>query len=185
VRNIISQSIVNGLDVYEPTTSQHHHNQHPGNNLSHQPDSSHHGEHSQRYSSQQQKKIEPMSHILSPFRPKPKLVSETGEWKRLVKHAEYIKSTHLRDLMKDPLRCNKMYATHDGVYLDYSRQRATLETMDLLLDLAERHNLKGRIMAMALGEKINFTEDRAVLHHALRARRDQIGDIIVDGIDVV
>ena len=177
IQNLISESIVNGLEVYQPT------DHHLSNGHAHA-DSAHHGDQSLRYSTHQ-RKPNPMSHILSPFRPKPKLVSDTGEWKRLVKHADYIKSTHLRDLMKDTVRCNTMYATHDGVYLDYSRQRATLETMDLLLDLAERQNLKGRITDMARGEKINFTEDRAVLHHALRAKRDQIGKIIVDDVDVV
>jgi glucose-6-phosphate isomerase len=176
IHHIVSQSFADGLDHSHLLTSVGH-----AHVLV---DSSHFGEPSHRYSSHP-RKTNPMSHLLSPFRPKPKLVSDTVEWKRLLKHVDYIKSTHLRDLMKDPVRCNAMYATHDGVYLDYSRQRATLETMDLLLDLAERQNLKGRIKAMANGEKINFTEDRAVLHHALRAKRHQIGEIIVDGMDVV
>jgi len=126
-----------------------------------------------------------MSKLLSPFRPKPKQVSDTPEWKRLQKHAEYIQTTHLRDLLQDPIRCGAMFATHDGVYLDYSRQRATLQTMELLLDLAQRQNLGGKIHAMVTGEKINFTEDRAVLHTALRAERNQIGTITVDGVDVM
>ena len=103
----------------------------------------------------------------------------------------------MRDLLKDKERCDELYATHDGVYLDYSRQRITLETIDLLLDLAERQNLKQNIDAMVTGEKINFTEDRAVLHTALRAPRPQSIEggssgkdnneerIIVDGDDVM
>eukprot|EP00586_Coscinodiscus_wailesii_P008611 CAMPEP_0172522570 /NCGR_PEP_ID=MMETSP1066-20121228/293200_1 /TAXON_ID=671091 /ORGANISM="Coscinodiscus wailesii, Strain CCMP2513" /LENGTH=561 /DNA_ID=CAMNT_0013305587 /DNA_START=945 /DNA_END=2630 /DNA_ORIENTATION=- len=78
-----------------------------------------------------------------------------------------------------------MYADYDGIYLDYSRQRASLKTMELLRDLANARDLKGRINAMVSGEKINFTEDRAVLHTALRAPPSQIGTIIVDGQDVV
>ena len=119
-----------------------------------------------------------------------KMVSDTPEWKKLVKHAEYIENTHLRDLLQEKERCDELYATHDGVYLDYSRQRITLETIDLLLDLAERQNLKEKIDAMVNGEKINFTEDRAVLHTALRAKRPSEDDdkedrIIVDGDDVM
>ena len=127
----------------------------------------------------------PMSSFLSHIMPTPRLVSETAEWKRLKRHAEYITDTHLRDLLQDSERCEAMYAQHDGVYLDYSRQRATLETMDYLLDLAEKQDLKGKMNGMVTGEKINFTEDRAVLHTALRAGRDQIGTIFVDGMDVV
>jgi len=127
----------------------------------------------------------PMSKILSQIMPKPKLVSETAEWKRLEKHSDFIKTTHLRDLLKDKRRCDSMYAMHDGVYLDYSRQRATLETMDLLLDLAHKQNLEGKIQGMISGEKINFTEKRAVLHTALRGKRDQIGSIFVDDVDVM
>jgi glucose-6-phosphate isomerase len=116
-----------------------------------------------------------------------KLVSNTQEWKKLEKHAEHIsQNTHLRDLLQDETRCDAMFAEHDGVYLDYSRQRATQETMQLLLELAEKQNLKGKINAMVNGEKINFTEDRAVLHTALRAERDKVGTVITDdGMDVV
>lgn len=119
--------------------------------------------------------------------PKPKpLVSATSEWKRLQRHAaEVVQPSHLRDMIQDSTRCEAMYAEHDGVYFDYSRQQATLETMDLLFDLAEKQELKQRIRGMFNGEKINFTEDRAVLHTALRASRDQIGTIHVDGLDAV
>ena len=125
-----------------------------------------------------------LSHIISSAG-RPQLVSQTMEWKRLQQHADYIKSTHLRELLKDPERCDAMYASDNGVYLDYARQRATLKTMDLLLDLAKKQNLKGKIDAMVSGEKINFTEDRAVLHTALRARREQIGSVFVDDLDAV
>jgi glucose-6-phosphate isomerase len=113
------------------------------------------------------------------------LVSSTQEWKTLEKEAEEMKNTHLRDLLQDKERCDQMFATHDGVYLDYSRQRASLETMEKLLELAEKQELKKKIQAMFNGEKINFTEDRAVLHTALRADRKLEGTVFVDGMDVI
>jgi glucose-6-phosphate isomerase len=119
------------------------------------------------------------------FFPKSKLVSRTAEWKRLEQHAQAIQQMHLRTLLQDAERCQELYATHDGVYLDYCRQQITLETMQLLLSLAARQDLAGKIQAMVTGEKINFTEDRAVLHTALRAPASQKGTIIVDGVDVV
>jgi glucose-6-phosphate isomerase len=117
--------------------------------------------------------------------PKWKLVSSTPEWRRLEQHAREIEQTHLRDLLLDGERCEKLYAQHDGVYLDYCRQRITLETVELLLDLARRQKLEDRISQMVTGEKINFTEDRAVLHTALRAPASEHGTIFVDGQDVV
>ena len=111
------------------------------------------------------------------------LVSNSEEWRALEEHVSTIEQTHLRDLLQDEERCDAMFAEHDGVYLDYSRQRATKETMDLLLDLAKRQNLEERIQAMVSGEKINFTEERAVLHTACRAERDEV--IEVDGQNVV
>jgi len=114
------------------------------------------------------------------------LVSTTAEWKRLQRHAsETMSQTHLRDLLKDEERCDSMFATHDGVYYDYSRQQATSETMDLLFNLAEKQELTSRIDQMFSGEKINFTEDRAVLHTALRASRDEAGTVFVDGLDAI
>lgn len=114
----------------------------------------------------------------------PKLVSEKIEWKRLEDHRDSeIDRSHLRDLLQDERRSSNMYAEHDGVYLDYSRQRATRETMDLLQDLAKAQKLEGRIRDMVAGKKINFTEKRAVLHTALRADRDE--QINVDGVNVV
>lgn len=119
--------------------------------------------------------------VLSP----PPLISSTQEWRKLQRHAQTIKSTHLRDLLQDPIRCDAMFAEHDGVYFDYSRQQVTLETMDLLFDLAEKQELTKRIQAMVNGEKINFTEDRAVLHTALRASKDKIGTVFVDDEDAI
>jgi glucose-6-phosphate isomerase len=118
--------------------------------------------------------------------PQNKLVSTSPEWKRLERHAtEIVQKTHLRNLLKDEVRCDALVAEHDGVYLDYSRQQVTLETMELLKELAEKQNLEERIDDMMSGEKINFTEDRAVLHTALRADKSEIGSIIVDGVDAV
>lgn len=127
----------------------------------------------------------PVSNFLSSIMNRPSLVSSTNEWRRLQKHAEYMETTHLRDFLLDADRCDAMYATHDGVYLDYSRQRVSLETMKFLYALAEKQDLKGKIDAMVNGEKINFTEDRAVLHTALRAERELKGTVMVDGVDVI
>ena len=114
-----------------------------------------------------------------------KLVSSTPEWKQLESHVEDIDKTHLRDLLMNEERSNELWAEHDGVYVDYSRQRVTLETMDYLFELAEKQKLKERIDAMVNGEKINFTEDRAVLHTALRADRELIGTVMVDDVDAI
>lgn len=111
------------------------------------------------------------------------LVSNTPEWKMLQQHKDEIDGLHLRDLLKDKKRSDAMYAEHDGVYLDFSRQRANLKTLQLLLDLAARQKLSEKIKAMATGEKINFTEKRAVLHTALRADPSEV--ILVDGENVV
>jgi glucose-6-phosphate isomerase len=135
---------------------------------------------------QQQQGENPVARLWSMINPnRPQLISSCSEWKRLQKHAEHMQTLHLSDFLQDEERCNAMYATHDGVYLDYSRQRVNLDTMKFLYDLAKKQDLKGRINAMVTGEKINFTEDRAVLHTALRADRSEIGSIIVDGMDVV
>lgn len=115
----------------------------------------------------------------------PLLVSSTNEWKQLEKHAEEIQDTHLKDLLQDKERCDDFFVKEDGVYVDYSRHRATKETIDLLLELAEKQDLKGKMNAMVNGEKINFTERRAVLHTALRASRDQVGTVFVDDMDAI
>lgn len=116
---------------------------------------------------------------------RPKLVSECSEWKRLQKHAEHMKTQHLRDLLQDKERSDFMHATYDGVYLDYSRQCVTGTTMKFLFELAKKQNLAEQIQAMIRGDKINFTEKRAVLHTALRSGKEEIGTVIVDGMDVI
>ena len=110
-------------------------------------------------------------------------------------HAEETKDLHLRDLLADEERCAAMIKTcgtrefmdTDGmepaIVLDYSRQNVTGETMELLFKLAEKAQLKEKIEAMFSGDKINVTEDRAVLHTALRAPAD--AEVMVDGRDVV
>jgi len=111
------------------------------------------------------------------------LVSASPEWKILDEHKTEIENSHLRDLLQDSERSDSMFAEHDGVYLDFSRQRATLETLDLLQDLSKRQQLNEKIQAMLSGEKINFTEKRAVLHTALRADRSE--KVFVDGQNVI
>jgi glucose-6-phosphate isomerase len=95
-----------------------------------------------------------------------------------------VRPVHLRDLFaNDGDRGVRFAAEAAGIYLDYSKNRITGETIRLLLQLAEESRLRGRIDAMFAGEKINLTEDRAVLHVALRAPRTK--SIFVDGKDVV
>ncbi|KAK8941491.1 Glucose-6-phosphate isomerase, cytosolic 1 [Platanthera zijinensis] len=113
----------------------------------------------------------------------PTLISDTVEWKDLKGHAEEIKTTHLRDLMGDVERCKSMIVEHDGVLLDYSRQCASRVTLEKLLKLAEVAQLKDKINMMCSGEHINSTEDRPVLHIALRAAKDSV--ICTDGRNVV
>ncbi len=101
----------------------------------------------------------------------------------LTRHAEQVGALHLRDLLPDPERAAAMRAEACGILLDYSRQNATPETTDLLLRLAEATDLRCKLNAMLGGEKINRTENRAVLHTALRAPADAV--IEVDGANVV
>ncbi len=105
-------------------------------------------------------------------------------WKALEAHYKTIRRMHLRDLFAlDPKRGERMTAEAAGLFLDYSKHRATKDTLRLLLRLADESGLRGRIAAMFRGEKINVTEDRAVLHVALRAPRG--ASIVVDGENVV
>ncbi|HEU5181458.1 MAG TPA: glucose-6-phosphate isomerase [Candidatus Polarisedimenticolia bacterium] len=105
-------------------------------------------------------------------------------WKALAEHAREVRKTHLRALFaQDPKRAEQMSIEAAGILLDYSKNRATGETMRLLLGLADEAGLRGRIDAMFRGEKINITEKRAVLHVALRAPRGS--RLLVDGEDVV
>jgi glucose-6-phosphate isomerase len=99
-------------------------------------------------------------------------------------HYARVRDLHLRDLFaEDPERGTRLAVESDGLFLDYSKNRVTDETLRLLVDLAEQSGLRERIDAMFSGEHINITEDRAVLHVALRAPRD--ASIMVDGTDVV
>ncbi|PON40480.1 Phosphoglucose isomerase (PGI) [Parasponia andersonii] len=111
------------------------------------------------------------------------LISDTEPWEELKAHVEDIKKTHLRDLLSDAHRSQSMIVEFDDVLLDYSRQNATLATIDKLFKLAEAANLKQKINRMFAGEHINSTEDRSVLHVALRAPRDAV--IQSDGKNVV
>jgi len=111
-------------------------------------------------------------------------LTERPSWRALTAHHATIAGTSLRDLFAaDPARGERLTAEAVGLYLDYSKHRVTDETLQLLLALAEESDLRGRIDAMFRGEKINITEDRAVLHVALRAPRD--ATILVDGENVV
>lgn len=105
-------------------------------------------------------------------------------WKALQAHHGGISDRHLRTLFAgDPTRGERLTAEAAGIYLDYSKNRVTDETITLLTRLAEESGLRERINAMFRGDKINMTEDRAVLHIALRAPRD--ASIMVDGKNVV
>jgi glucose-6-phosphate isomerase len=105
-------------------------------------------------------------------------------WKALAAHHEKIRGAHLRTLFAgDPDRGDRLTAEAAGLFLDYSKNRVTDETLGLLLHLAGECGLRERIDAMFRGDKINITEDRAVLHVALRAPRG--ASIVVDGENVV
>jgi len=109
---------------------------------------------------------------------------ERSAWKELSDHCAQVRDVHLRDLFADdPGRGERLALEACGIYLDYSKNRITDETVRLLVRLADESGLRARIDAMFAGEKINVTEDRAVLHVALRAPRGE--RIAVDGVDVV
>jgi glucose-6-phosphate isomerase len=111
-------------------------------------------------------------------------LTQSPAWKALQAHHGEVTGLHLRELFAaDPERGTKFTAEGCGLYLDYSKNRITGKTLELLLALAGERGLRGRIDAMFRGEKINITEDRAVLHVALRAPRGE--KILVDGKDVV
>ncbi|WP_327038263.1 glucose-6-phosphate isomerase [Micromonospora maris] len=111
-------------------------------------------------------------------------VTTTDEWQALRKHADEIRATHLRDLFAaDPERGERLTVEVADLYVDYSKNLVTDETLRLLTALAERVGLADRIAAMFAGEHINGTEDRAVLHTALRLPPDAA--LTVDGQDVV
>src|ERR1700730_685166 len=112
------------------------------------------------------------------------LTSRQGAWRALEDHYGTMRGRHLRDLFAgDPTRGERMTAEAAGVFLDYSKNRIDDETVSLLVQLAEQSGLRERIDAMFRGEKINVTENRVVLHVALRAPRG--ASIVVDGKNVV
>ena len=111
-------------------------------------------------------------------------ITQGAAWKALVAHYEAVRSLPLRRLFaEDPQRGERMGVEAAGIYLDYSKNCITDETLQLLLQLAEQSGLRGRIDAMFRGEKINVSEQRAALHVALRAPKGAA--IVVDGENVV
>ena len=113
-----------------------------------------------------------------------KPLTQRPAWRALAAHHKKIARRHLRDLFAaDPKRGEKLTAEAAGLFLDYSKNRVTAETLRLLLQLAKESDLRGRMDAMFRGDKINITENRAVLHTALRAPKN--AKIFVDGKNVV
>src|SRR5262245_55933247 len=111
-------------------------------------------------------------------------LSKRPAWEALAAHHKKVKELHLRDLFAaDPTRGQRLTIEAAGLFLDYSKNRLTDETLKLLVQLAEEAALHERMNAMFRGEKINVTENRAVLHVALRAPAN--ATIVVDGKDVV
>jgi glucose-6-phosphate isomerase len=111
-------------------------------------------------------------------------LTQRQAWKALQAHHTKVKHVHLRQLFAyDPSRGERLTAEAAGLFLDYSKNRITDETLKLLIQLAEESGLRDRMEAMFRGDKINITENRAVLHVALRAPRGT--SIVVDGVNVV
>ena len=111
-------------------------------------------------------------------------LTKLKSWKVLKKHLKGQKKVHLRTLFnEDKKRGKRMVLDNLGIYFDYSKQRVTKKTLKLLLKLADETNLEAKRKAMFSGKKINVTEDRAVLHIALRSPKG--GEILVDGKNVV
>ncbi|HVY96754.1 MAG TPA: hypothetical protein VHA54_07325, partial [Solirubrobacterales bacterium] len=109
---------------------------------------------------------------------------ETPAWGELERHYEGIRDAHLRDLFAaDPERGERLVAEGAGLYLDFSKNRVSDETLMLLGELARQRGVEERREAMFRGEHINVSEDRAVLHVALRMPRNR--SLVVDGVDVV
>jgi len=116
--------------------------------------------------------------------PQTQLCTERPAWKALVANHQKIRDLHLRKLFADdPTRGKRMTAEAVGLFFDYSKNRVTDETLKLLLQLANESGLRARIDAMFRGDKINITENRAVLHVALRAPEGE--SMVVDGENVV
>ena len=111
-------------------------------------------------------------------------LTKRAAWKALAAHHKQVKKAHLRELFEeDPKRGQRLTLEAAGLFLDYSKNRVTDKTLNLLVQLAQEAGLRSAIDAMFRGEKINVTEQRAVLHVALRAPKDQT--ILVDGKPVV
>ncbi|MDA8362816.1 MAG: glucose-6-phosphate isomerase [Gammaproteobacteria bacterium] len=116
--------------------------------------------------------------------PQAQVLTARPAWKALVEHHQRVGHVHLRQLFADDAgRGERLAAEAAGIYLDYSKNRVTDQTIRLLIGLAEDCGLRARIDAMFRGERINVTERRAVLHTALRAADGE--RIVVDGADVV
>ncbi|MHB8505699.1 MAG: glucose-6-phosphate isomerase [Acidimicrobiales bacterium] len=114
----------------------------------------------------------------------PVRITDTDEWRALASHQQRLAGTHLRELFaEDPTRGETLTVDAADLHLDYSKNRLTSETIRLLVAVAERAGLRERIEAMFAGEHINVTEDRAVLHVALRAPEG--ARVTTDGHDVV
>eukprot|EP01036_Dinobryon_divergens_P028937 gene28937-37959_t len=113
------------------------------------------------------------------------LINESSQWKQLEEHSAVLKqpSYHLRSLLQDPARSDALVAEHKGIVLDFSRQNLIPETLDKLCDLAVAAGLEEKRSNMANGVHINATEDRAVMHVALRCPKGK--SLYVDGEDVV
>jgi glucose-6-phosphate isomerase len=118
-----------------------------------------------------------MTAVLAELKPRP-------AWKALEAHYQKVRDLHLRNLFaEDPKRGERLTVEGVGLFLDYSKNRVTDESIKLLLQLAEESGLRSRIDAMFRGDKINITENRAVLHVALRSPKG--ASIVVDGVNVV
>jgi len=114
----------------------------------------------------------------------PSPLRQSAAWKTLEAHAEEMREAHLRDLFAaDPGRADRFTGEAAGIFLDYSKNRVTDETLRLLVALAGQAGVRERRDAMFAGERINVTEDRSVLHVALRMPRG--ASLVVDGVDVV
>src|SRR5215831_18947593 len=114
----------------------------------------------------------------------PAPLRQRAAWKALEKHHSEIRDLHLRDLFADdPERGERLVAEGPGLYLDYSKNRVTDETLELLVKLAEESGLAERTEAMFRGDRINVSENRSVLHVALRMPKGT--SLVVDGVDVV
>jgi len=113
-----------------------------------------------------------------------KTLTQYPAWKALAAHSKQIKKRHLRELFAEDAKRGKQFTTGGaGLFLDYSKNRITAKTLKLLLQLTKEAGLRGKIDAMFSGKKINVTENRAVLHIALRAPKN--ARILVDGKNVV